>query len=188
MTSLSGLAGGLSLMLLLSLQLVAAGGGRPAKALELRGSTYFVRAPVKAEMLSYSTTVWESLPDHYITVVLPEGADARLGGLSVEQIRGSDFSFPYDVRATRAFYGRPRHEEAAVPVQAVFDEGSRRFQLTFPEPVSPGRTLTVVLRPWRNPGVADTYLFQVTAYPAGPSPVASPVGVATLRIYDRFPW
>jgi hypothetical protein len=75
-----------------------------------------------------------------------------------------------------------------VPVQAGFDERARRFSLTFPEPVAPGRTLTVVLKPWRNPGSADTYLFQVIAYPAGPSPVASPVGVATLRIYDRFPW
>jgi hypothetical protein len=36
--------------------------------------------------------------------------------------------------------------------------------------------------------VADTYLFQVLAWPAGPDPVASPVGVGTLRIYDPTPW
>lgn len=169
-----------ALPLALTLQLT------PAGALELRGSTYFVHAPLKAQILSYSTTVWESLPDHYITLTLPEDAGADLGMISVEQIRGSDFSFAYDVGATRAFIGRPRHEGAAVPVQAEFDAGSRRFRLTFPQPVPPGRTLTVVLRPWRNPGTADTYLFQVMAYPAGPSPVASPVGVATLRIYDFF--
>jgi hypothetical protein len=159
-----------------------------APALELRGSTYFVRAPDQAKLVSYYTSVWEATPEHYITVVMPDGAGADLGGLTIEQIRGSDTDFPYDVSRTRAFFGLPRHEGPAVPVQAAFDQGVRRFTLTFPEPVAPGRTLTVVLMPWRNPGTADTYLFQVTAYPAGPSPVASPVGVAVLRIYERFPF
>lgn len=60
--------------------------------------------------------------------------------------------------------------------------------IDFPEPLPPGSTVTVVLRPWANPGVSDTYLFQVVAWPAGPRPVASPVGVATLRIYRFMPW
>jgi Protein of unknown function (DUF2808) len=54
--------------------------------------------------------------------------------------------------------------------------------------VMPGNTVTVMLKPWYNPVQADTYLFQVSAWPAGPQPVASPVGTATLRIYDRMPW
>jgi hypothetical protein len=36
--------------------------------------------------------------------------------------------------------------------------------------------------------MADTYMFAVTAYPAGPNPSPTPLGYGTLRIYmpDRF--
>jgi hypothetical protein len=35
----------------------------------------------------------------------------------------------------------------------------------------------------RNPIVADTSLYTVRAFPVGPQPVASPVGVGRVRIY-----
>lgn len=158
----------------------------PARALELRGSTYFVRAPWKADMVSYYTTVWQSGVEYYVTLDLPQDAGADLGRLTIQQTRGADTSFPFSVERTRAWLGRPRQQGAAIPVQASFEEEARRFTIDFPQPVPPGSTITVALRPWRNPNTADTYLFQVTAYPAGPSPVASPVGFTTLRIYDAF--
>jgi hypothetical protein len=75
-----------------------------------------------------------------------------------------------------------------VAVAAVFDQRERKFTIDFPQPVEPGSTVTVAVRPWSNPSVADTYLFQVTALPAGPNPVASPVGLGTLRIYEALLW
>jgi hypothetical protein len=51
-----------------------------------------------------------------------------------------------------------------------------------------GNTVTVSVVPWTNPMQSDTYLFQVVAYPAGPEPLGSPVGVATLRIYENTYW
>lgn len=158
------------------------------QALELRGSTYFTKPPWKATLTSYATNVAEPMPRHYLSLELDPAAGAALGGLTVVQIRGADQDFSYDPRRTRAFLGRPRREGAAVPVQAGYEERSRRFVIRFPQPVPPGSTITVEMRPWRNPQVADTYLFEVTALPDGPNPVASPVGVATLRIYDAFPF
>ena len=63
-----------------------------------------------------------------------------------------------------------------------------RLDLTFPQPVPPGSTVTVMLKPWNNPSMADTYMFEVTAFPAGPNPSPSSLGYGTLRIYmpDRF--
>jgi hypothetical protein len=75
-----------------------------------------------------------------------------------------------------------------VPVALRFEPGEGLLRLRFPEPIAPGATITVALRAWRNPTVSDTYLFQVVAWPAGRDPVASPVGVGTLRIYDPMPW
>lgn len=157
-----------------------------ALGLELRGSTVFTRAPWKAELVSYDTTVGSAPVSYYLTLSLDPQAGASLGKLTVQQVRGVDWSFPFSPELTQAFLGRPRRQGKSVPVRARFDQDQRLISVEFPEPVPPGETITVVLRPWTNPNVADTYLFQVVVWPSGPNPMASPVGTATLRIYDRY--
>jgi len=159
-----------------------------ARALELRGKTYFTKPPWSVDLISYYTTVWEPFAEYYFSVVLDPEAGAPLGGLQITQTRGVDRTFPFNVAATRAFMGRPRQQGAAVPVEASFDAESRTFSISFPEPVAPGSTVTVSLKPWNNPAMADTYMFQVTAFPSGPNPSPTPLGYGTLRIYmpDRF--
>ncbi|MEB3256211.1 MAG: DUF2808 domain-containing protein [Synechococcaceae cyanobacterium] len=159
-----------------------------ARALELRGSTLFTSPPWKAELRSYNTNVGEANVEHYLTVVLSPQAGAPLGRLTLQQIRGADGDFLARLSRARAFLGRPRREGPAVSVQLRFDGGERILQLGFPEPVPPNSILTVALRAWRNPSVADTYLFQVVAWPAGENPVPAPVGTATLRIYSPVEW
>lgn len=174
-----------SAALLLLLLGLAAGPAalRAQQASEASGSTVFLQPPWKVDLLSYSTTTWQVRAEYYFTVELPAGAGAPLGGLTIQQTRGVDRSFQFQVERTRAFLGRPRREAAAVPVQASFDPDQRLFTVTFPQPVAPGSTVTVVLRPWTNPGQADTYMFQVTAWPAGANPEPSALGFGTLRIY-----
>jgi hypothetical protein len=168
--------------------LLATAAPAPQRAMELGGVTYFVRPPWQVTLTSYYTTVWEPWAEYYFTVDLAADAGAGLGGLSITQTRGVDRQFPFNVAATRAFLGRPRQQGAPVPVQASFDQASRSFSLTFPEPVPPGNTVTVMLKPWNNPAMADTYMFQVNAFAAGPNPWPTPLGYGTLRIYqpDRF--
>ena len=163
----------------LSSGLVSAG-----QALELRGSTYFAKAPWKVDLVSYYTTIWQTRAEYYFTISLDPEAGAALGGLTIQQTRGVDNRFPFFVERTSAFLGRPRQHGAKVPVEARFDSAARLFTLTFPEPVPPGATVTVVLKPWNNPAYSDTYMFQVTAYPAGPNPSPASLGFGTLRIYD----
>ncbi|MFM9110755.1 MAG: DUF2808 domain-containing protein [Prochlorococcaceae cyanobacterium] len=159
----------------------------PAAALELGGSTQFVQAPWKVDLVCWFTEVGFPSPDYFFTLTLPAGASAGLGRLTITQTRGVDRQFGFHLGASRAFVGRPRREGRPVPVVVTFDPDRRQFSIDIPEPVPPDTTLTVVLRPWRNPMQADTYMFQVTAYPAGPQPVARPVGFATLRI-DQPGW
>jgi len=158
----------------------------PSHALELNGSTVFVRAPWKAQLISYRTNVGDGQVSYYLTLSLDPQAGASLGRISLQQTRGADWNFPFSPELTQAFLGRPRQEGAPVPVRATFDPVERRVTVDFPEPVSPGETITVELRPWTNPQVADTYLFQVVVWPAGPNPTASVVGTVTLRIYERY--
>jgi hypothetical protein len=181
--------GGIAAILpLATLSLLLASAVPGAQALELGGRTAFVRAPWKVILTSYTTNVGQSPAEYFFTLSLDELAGASLGGLTIQQTRGADWQFPFSVERTRAFLGVPRREGRPIPVQTSFDPGARRFTLNFPEPVPPGATVTVSLRPWFNPNQADTYLFQVTASPAGPGPVASPVGVGTLRIYQPNDW
>ena len=173
---------------LAALTLLVASAAPSVHALELGGRTTFVRAPWKVDLTSYITNVGQSPAEYFFTLSLDGEAGASLGGLTIQQTRGADWQFPFAVERTRAFLGVPRREGRQIPVQASFEADARRFTLTFPEPVPPGATVTVSLRPWFNPIQADTYLFQVTASPAGPNPVSSPVGVGTLRIYQPNDW
>jgi hypothetical protein len=172
-----------ALPLLLALNL--AGG---ARAMEIGGSTVFVKAPWKVDLVSYYTTVGQLQPEYYVTLELDPDAGASLGGFSFRQIRGADWQFPFSPQRTRAFLGRPRREGPPVPVQGLWNPDSRTMTVIFPQPVPPGSTITTVLIPWYNPMQSDTYLFQVEAFPAGPNPVGSPVGVGTLRIYQNTYW
>ena len=155
-----------------------------ARALELRGQTWFVSPPWKVEFRNYYWYVMQSGGEYYFTLTLPEQAGAALGGLEIQQTRGVDTQFPFMAERTRAFVGLPRREGPAIPVQAVFHAASRRVSVSFPEPPQPGQTITVALRPWYNPSQADTYMFAVQALPAGPNPVPASLGFATMPIYE----
>ena len=152
-------------------------------ALEIGGSSFFVQPPWTVELISYYTNVWDSQPEYYFTVELPRNAGASLERLTIQQTRGSDQQFPFYVERTSAFLGRPRSQGVKLPLLVHFDQENRRFEIRFNPPVPPGETLTTVLKPWNNPDQSDTYLFAVTAWPAGPNPTPSSLGTATLRIY-----
>lgn len=175
-----------ALALVLAPSLPTANFEPPAAALEIRGSTYFRKGPFRLSMLTYSSNVSQPWPEYYVTIPMPEQAGANLGALEIQQIGGADWQFGFDASRTRAFIGKPRREGRPVPVEATFDEQRRQFLIRFPQPPVPGETVTVALRPIRNPIQADTYLFTVRAFPDGPQPVATPVGVGRVRIYDLY--
>ena len=170
--------------LLAGLPLLAVELHTPLRALELNGSSVFVKAPWKVDLISYYTTVGQTFAEYYLTISLDPAAGAALAGLEVQQTRGVDTQFQFNTGLTRAFLGRPRQVGQPVPVEASFSQANRRISLRFPQPVQPGNTVTVVLRPWANPVWADTYMFQVTAIPDGPNPLPSPVGFGTLPMYE----
>ncbi|WP_254933592.1 DUF2808 domain-containing protein [Cyanobium sp. WAJ14-Wanaka] len=157
----------------------------PGLALELRGATYFTKPPWSVDLISYQTYTYETRPEYYFRVSLDAAAGAPLGGLTIRQTRGVDRQFPFSVDRTTAFLGgTPRRGGEKIPVGASFEEAARLFTITFPEPVQPGNTVTVVLRPWTNPSASDTYMFEVMALPAGPNPSPASLGYGTLRIYN----
>ena len=158
----------------------------PGWTLELNGQSFFTQPPWRVEFTNYDWHVDAGGPEYYFTVALAENAGAHLGGLVITQTSGSDQTFWIDPKETSAFFGRPRHEGAAIPVEAQFHEQKRSMRVDFPDPPPPGSTLTVVLRPPNNPSLNDIYLFAVEALPAGANPSAAPLGFARMEILDDW--
>jgi len=166
--------------------LLIAIGEAPSLALELNGQSYFTQPPWRVEFTNFDWLVDAGGPEYYFTVALAENAGAHLGGLVITQTSGSDQTFWIDPKQTSAFFGHPRREGEAIPVQAEFHEQKRIMRVEFPDPPPPGSTLTVVLRPPNNPSLNDLYLFAVEALPAGPNPSAAPLGFARMEILDGW--
>ena len=158
----------------------------PGCTIELNGQSFFTQPPWRVEFTNYDWHVDAGGPEYYFTVALAENAGAHLGGLVITQTSGSDQTFWIDPKETSAFFGRPRHEGDAIPVEAQFHEQKRSMRVDFPDPPPPGSTLTVVLRPPNNPSLNDIYLFAVEALPAGANPSAAPLGFARMEILDDW--
>jgi hypothetical protein len=86
--------------------------------------------------------------------------------------------------------GQPRGKRQAVSLSEVIDDRKTRMvSVTFDPPIAPGQTVTVGLRPVRNPNVGGVYLFGVTAFPAGEKVHGQFLGFGRLQFYEaRDSW
>ena len=64
-----------------------------AKAVQINGQTSFVTVPTKAKLTNYRWHAFECCAVYYVTLEFPEGADADLGGINLQQIRGAQAAF-----------------------------------------------------------------------------------------------
>ncbi|MDJ0595005.1 MAG: DUF2808 domain-containing protein [Pleurocapsa sp. MO_226.B13] len=121
---------------------------------------------------------------YYFTLILPPNADEPLQKVTINLRRGAD-DIDYRLDKTIAAVGtaRNRTEEIAI-ASATFDEETETMTVIFAEPISPGTTFTVGLRPKRNPDLGGTYLFGVTAFPAGEKSQGIYLGSARLQFDD----
>ena len=65
-----------------------------ARALELKGATYFTKAPWKVDLVSYYTTVWQTRAEYYFTISLDADAGAALGGMAGLATCGIELGLP----------------------------------------------------------------------------------------------
>jgi hypothetical protein len=161
-------------------------GGADAHGLVVGGRTSFVAVPTRAELINFCDTAFCSGAEYFLVMPLPQGADAGLGGISLQQIRGVSPAFHLGPVQPTAFLGRPRHQGSEIAVSADFSEDYREVSIHFEEPVPPGETITVAFRVNINPP-ADFYVFSVAASPWGPAPISQPVGVVSMSVFSPVP-
>lgn len=168
--------------------------GSSAQAVELQdGQIYFVHPPllVDASTTRNTTLAWK--PTYYFTLTVPDDAGESLSRVEIQQNDSSTRArrVDYFTDETRAFEGIPgdRGEDLSVG-ETLFDEDNQTVTVVLDPPVEPGTTVTIGLKPERNPRMSGVYLFGVTAYPSGESAYGQFLGYGQLQIYgnDTFPW
>ncbi|HEY9831064.1 MAG TPA: DUF2808 domain-containing protein [Stenomitos sp.] len=157
-------------------------------ALELaNGRTSFKKALgfMGATTTYNETDVWGAR--YYFTLSIPENAGEALGQVSINQRQGFE-TIDFKLNNTQAFVGTPRNQGEQLTLKSVTqDSQSPAISVVFEPPVQPGTTVTIELRPVRNPSFSGVYIFGVTAFPAVENPYGLYLGVGRLQFYDSRP-
>lgn len=159
-----------------------------AQAVQLSdGKVYFVQPPRLLDASATQTQTSDSSSTYYFTLSVPEDAGEPLQRVAIAQQNGGNAfrSVDYDLNDSRAFTGTRRNRGEAVPVrETTYDPDTETVSVVFEQPVPPGTTVTIGLRPDRNPDQDGLYLFGVTAYPAGESAYGQFLGYGRLQFYS----
>ncbi|MFP4134867.1 MAG: DUF2808 domain-containing protein [Halothece sp.] len=122
---------------------------------------------------------------YYFTLTVPETAGEPLGKLVIEQRGGID-DIPLLLDETRAFVGTPSDKQETLSLSNVSQsEDNRKITVEFTPPIPPATTMTLGLKPRKNPKSDGSYLFGVTAFPSGEIVNELYLGVRRLQFYDR---
>jgi Protein of unknown function (DUF2808) len=120
---------------------------------------------------------------YYFTVSLPENAAEPLQQITINQHEGVDY-IRFDLKNSFAFEGtRSRKGQRVGLKDTTSDRKTQTVSLIFDPPISPGKTITIGLKPWQNPTVEGVYLFGVTAFPAGEKSHSQFLGFGRLQFY-----
>ena len=148
------------------------------------GRVSFKKAPdlISATTTYNETNVWGAR--YYFSLSIPENAGEALGRVTINQRQGFE-EIEFKLKDTQAFVGTPRHKDQRLTLKDVTKEPqSPTISVTFEPPVKPGTTVTIELRPTRNPRFSGVYIFGVTAFPAVENPYGLYLGVGRLQFYD----
>ena len=147
------------------------------------GTVYFVQPPDLLEATTTSNTVDVLDARYYFTVSVPKKAGEPLQRVTITQRQGIE-RIRYDLDDSRAFVGtRDRKGERLTLGEVISDRKTRTVVVNFDPPVTPGKTVTVGLRPRKNPSFAGIYLFGVTAFPVGEKSHGQFIGFGRFHFY-----
>jgi hypothetical protein len=157
-----------------------------ATAVTLRdGKTYFEKPP---RLISSTTTqdgsyIWGA--SYFFTVDIPEKAGEPLAKLVISQETGQGQP-QFNAQAAEIFEGTRKKQGDRLQFQSIaITDNPVTVTAIFDPPIPPGKTVTIRLYPVRNPQVGGTYLYRVTAFPAGEEPHGQFLGFGRIRIIDR---
>lgn len=149
------------------------------------GTVYFVQPPrlVAATTTFKEVNVWGAT--YYFTISLPDNAGEPLQRVTITQNEGTQ-DIRFDLEDSRAFEGTRSNRGLRLGLGGVTKERkTKTVSVTFDPPVTPGKTVTIGLRPVYNPMFSGVYLFGVTAFPPGEKSHGQFLGFGRLHFYSN---
>lgn len=158
----------------------------PTQAVQLRdGTVYFVQPPRLVKVTTTFNNAQVSGATYYFTISLPENAGEPLQRITINQHQGVD-NIDFRLKKSIAFVGtRSRRGEKIQLKDVTRDKKTRTVSMAFYPPVSPGKTITIGLKPDQNPMTGGVYLFGVTAFPVGEKSHGQFMGFGRLHFYSH---
>ncbi len=122
-------------------------------------------------------------PTYYFTIRNPEQAKP-IKAITVFQDENIE-TVQFKNSSSRAYSGlraQRKQERSLLAIGGDLNPGAAVF--VFEHPVQPGATVTLSIKPERNPHISGTYLFRVTSY-ADPMDPGLSLGYGRLNITNR---
>lgn len=120
---------------------------------------------------------------YYFTIEVPANAGKPLQQVNITQRQGLE-RIRYDAQESRAFEGTPDRKGQKLPIQLASNDSQKNtVTVTFDQPIPPGKTVTIGLKPFRNPSYDGVYIFQLTAFPGGQQIDGQYIGTGRLQFY-----
>ncbi|MDG2991803.1 DUF2808 domain-containing protein [Candidatus Synechococcus calcipolaris G9] len=118
-------------------------------------------------------------PTYHLRLETLDQMNIPLARIRLVQIQGVS-TIRFIPEQTRGSVGSNR----AIAVTLLQDEKNRTTDIILDPPIGAAEQLTIELRPFRNPRVAGTYQFSVTAIPDGDGAIGNQIGVARLQFFN----
>ena len=148
------------------------------------GTVAFAKPPQLLDAITTFRAVRARGAKYYFTLSLPQTAEESLQKITVNLRQGAD-DINYRLDKTIAAVGKARNRTEPIAIESTtFDAETETVTVTFARPIAPGTTFTVGLRPQQNPDFGGTYLFGITAFPAGEKSLGIYLGAARLQFDD----
>lgn len=158
---------------------------KSSQAVQLQdGTVHFIQPPslVEAGTTHNSVNVWGAT--YYFTIKVPDKASEPLQKVVINQHEGVD-NIRFNLKESIAFAGTHSQKGEKFALQSVISNRQKQTTtIIFNPAIPPGKTITIALKPVRNPHNEGIYLFGVSASPLGEKTQSQFLGFARLHFYS----
>ncbi|MDJ0572140.1 MAG: DUF2808 domain-containing protein [Pleurocapsa sp. MO_192.B19] len=154
----------------------------PTEAVELgNGQRAFVRGPRLISSAATFSNRNSSAATYKFTIEVPKNAGEALKAVQITQKKNTD-TVVFKNNKSRAFEGK-NIAGVSIPLASIGGESQPgETTVVFDTPVEPGNTVTIAVKPKRNPSTGGVYLFGITAYPTGENSPGLYLGSGRIHI------
>ena len=157
----------------------------PAKAVQTSdGTVAFESGILLADTHTTFSGVRIRQAIYYFDLEVPDDVGEPLQTVEINQRTGGD-DIKFDLDRTKAYLGDHHRKQEQLDLTSSQDEATGAIKVKLNQPITPGKKVTIGLKPKRNPDVGGVYLFGVTAFPKGDKAVGLYLGAGRLDFHDN---